>query len=408
MFAICLVVKLIISIAFAGVYSTYYAHSDTTNYYEGGSILWELINDKEYTQAREYIQAKDLGSDYIPYIGEAPKRGILRSPVTFFMLKITAFFQLFTFNSFFATSLLFAFFTFLAALRLYSVIVEEFSDSAIPILLALFFFPTVLFWTSGIMKDTVILFSACIVVSSFYEIIMQRKRFLLNIILIVFCSFLIFQLRAVVLLVLLATMALWALMCIVMKVKSLQGRIILYPALFGSVLIGLVGVYYFGELVLGEYSFSFLFDTAVKFQLWHTYLSDMGKVGSGYNLTELTLTPLGIITVFFESLNVALFRPYIWEADNPFMVFASFESLALLIISLFVFLKVGIIRSVKRIFSHPFLVFTFVFSILFLAIVGFISYNFGALVRYKAIGSLFYGLTLALVYTWNDSYNYSN
>jgi len=82
-------------------------------------------------------------------------------------------------------------------------------------------------------------------------------------------------------------------------------------------------------------------------------------------------------------INVALFRPYIWEIRNAVMAMAAFESLFVLILTLTTIIKTGIIQLLKTIISNPFIQMCVIFSLFFAFAVGFSSYNFGALVRYK-------------------------
>lgn len=407
LFLAFVIVKLSMSLLFGVVYSTYYANSDTTNYYEAGSVLWELLEDKEYQQAKGFIKASELKSSYIPYIGYNLQSGMLSNRVPFFMSKLSSFIQLITFNSFFASGLIFAFLCLLALARLYIVLIKDFEKSKVALVLALFFYPTVLFWTSGILKDTVILFSVSLLVSSVYEIMMQKKRYLINSIIILLVAYLIFQLRLVVLIVLIICTTIWVFAFLLMQVKRIKTKVLVYPLSIVAVFSILSGLFYIGDMILSEFGISKLFANALKFQLWHSYLFETGKVGSGYSLTELTLTPFGIIRAFFESVNVSLFRPYIWEANNPFMYVVSLESLSLFFITVFVILRVGVINCLRRITSNPFLFFSVIYALFFLAIVGFISYNFGALVRYKVVGIAFYLISLALLYTWDDSYVYA-
>ena len=105
--------------------------------------------------------------------------------------------------------------------------------------------------------------------------------------------------------------------------------------------------------------------------------------GSGYTLPPVNLSVWGIIQSFFLSINVTLFRPYIWECTNVLMLMNFVESFGTLLLVLVVLFKAGIRKIFSYCNNYPVLFFMLVFSLLLAPIVGFISFNFGTLVRYK-------------------------
>ncbi|MEP6595691.1 MAG: hypothetical protein ABJA71_07075, partial [Ginsengibacter sp.] len=105
--------------------------------------------------------------------------------------------------------------------------------------------------------------------------------------------------------------------------------------------------------------------------------------GSGYTLPPVKLSARGFIQIFFLSLNVTFFRPYIWECKNVLMLMSCAESLATLVLVLLVLLKQGIRKIFGYFNKYPLLFFMLLFPLLLAPIVGFTSFNFGTLVRYK-------------------------
>ena len=87
--------------------------------------------------------------------------------------------------------------------------------------------------------------------------------------------------------------------------------------------------------------------------------------------------------MFPASVNVTLFRPYITEAENVMMLFSALESLILMIATIYIFIGLGFFKTLSLLPKDSFLMMCFIFAIFFAFAVGFTSYNFGALVRYK-------------------------
>ena len=105
----------------------------------------------------------------------------------------------------------------------------------------------------------------------------------------------------------------------------------------------------------------------------------------------LELAPQAIIT--------ALFRPYLWEVINPLMLLSSIESLALLLLTIYVMWKAR-----WKLFSyvdHPDVLFCLVFALVFAFAVGVSTFNFGTLSRYKIPMMPFYLLSLGIIYAYS-------
>ena len=115
---------------------------------------------------------------------------------------------------------------------------------------------------------------------------------------------------------------------------------------------------------------------------WVYYKSNKDG-GSSYNIGELDGTFLGMLKVLPSSVNVTLYRPYIFEVKNIVMLLSSLESTALLFLTLYLIALHKPSNFFNLYFKNPFLLFCLVFSIVFAFAIGSSTYNFGSLVRYK-------------------------
>ena len=98
-----------------------------------------------------------------------------------------------------------------------------------------------------------------------------------------------------------------------------------------------------------------------------------------------------------KAINVSLFRPYIWEAKKPILIPAAIEGLISLFFTIRLLYKAGFTRITKLVLSNPEVQFCLVYSIIFAFSVGFTSYNFGALARYKIPMMPFYYIALFIL-----------
>jgi hypothetical protein len=83
------------------------------------------------------------------------------------------------------------------------------------------------------------------------------------------------------------------------------------------------------------------------------------------------------------------------------MLITAIESAIILLITLYLLVKTRIIGIFTVLNKYPFALFCLIFTLLFGFAVGFTSYNFGALARYKIPCLPFYGAFLAII--WNET-----
>jgi hypothetical protein len=97
-----------------------------------------------------------------------------------------------------------------------------------------------------------------------------------------------------------------------------------------------------------------------------------------------------------QAINVAIFRPYLWEVRNPLMAISALECFALLLFTIYViYLKRHVFF---KMILDPNVIFCLVFSITFAFAVGISTYNFGTLSRYRIPLLPFYVMALALMF----------
>ena len=145
-----------------------------------------------------------------------------------------------------------------------------------------------------------------------------------------------------------------------------------------------------------RYAVEALVRTAKDTQNWLLYSSQI-QGGSGYSLGNLEYTPLGLLKAAPKAINVTLFRPYLWEARKPILIPAAIEGFISLFLTLMLLYKTGFVRFIKMVLANPEVQFFMVFSLVFAFSVGFTSFNFGSLVRYKIPMMPFYFMALFIL-----------
>lgn len=177
-------------------------------------------------------------------------------------------------------------------------------------------------------------------------------------------------------------------------------RILLTPIMITiAVVLG-----YYALIAVGEdnkrYSLKALGQTAEITANYLYYVSEK-QGGSSYTLGDFDYSVTGMVKKLPLAINVTLFRPYLWEAKNPIMLLSALESLALLIFTIVILVKTKFLFALRKI--DPTITFCLVFAISFAFAVGFSTYNFGSLVRYKIPLVPFYLIALFVLNYYSKS-----
>jgi hypothetical protein len=170
------------------------------------------------------------------------------------------------------------------------------------------------------------------------------------------------------------------------------------------VILIVVGSGYWAVVKIGEnderYSLSRLPETA-RITAYDIGFYTGKNAGSRYSLGEFDGTFTSILMLSPQAVNVALFRPYLWEVKNPLMLLSALESFVILMFTIYVLF---VRRQVLfKMLVNPHVVFCLVFSITFAFAVGLSTFNFGTLARYKIPLLPFYIMALSLMMDYSKS-----
>lgn len=320
----------------------------------------------------------------------------------FFTVWLTIPFCLLACKSFICTTILVASISFIGLWKLYEVFIAHFPTVYKGCAIAIFFVPSVFFWGSGILKDTYSLSSVGFYTYAVYHFIINKERRLKYALLLTVSVFIIILVKPYIFFALLPGTIIWNYFYRIQLIKNTFVRVMALPIILLVVgILVLLGLNFFGKY-LGEYSLDNILLKAVKTQ--QDLIRNQYGTNS-YNIGEFEPTVAGISSKIPAALNMALFRPFIWDARNPVMLISGLENLFMLGLSLYILIRVNFAVLFKSLFSHPFLIFSFLFAMFFAFSVGLTTANYGALVRLKIPCIPFYLCSLFILYRLNmDSF----
>lgn len=386
--------KLFGSLALGLIYQFYYKGGDTFSYFTYGSkYVWDAFMQEPLAGLwMIFTPSCDYNHEFSHY---ALNMLYFCDSSSYFVIRISGLIGLFTFHSYAANAMFFALISFAGVWSMFVTFNSIYPQLRKQIMMACFLLPSVIFWGSGLLKDSITFGCLGLFFSAFYRIFI-KKKYSKGTILVLVTSFLIIKaIKIYIILCFIPAAALWLFMLYNERIKSRMTRILLRPIM---VLIGAYFGYFAADYVSKEddkYSMDKIANTAKSTSYWLGQVSRMEK-GSGYDLGEVDYSMTGIIKKIPAAINVTLFRPYIWESKNVVMILSALESLFFLYLTIKTVAKAGIKRTFSIIASQPIVAASLVFSLAFAFAVGFSTSNFGTLVRYKIPMMPFY-LTSILV-----------
>lgn len=382
-----LYVKLLGGIATAFIYQYYYRGGDALNYFDSVTVLIEGLSQNPLT----YIKALFLGAGTTdPQVSSLfAGHWMLNTNATLIVAKIVSLIAILSFNKFLVISMFLGFLSFFAVWKLLLVFYDLYPTIHKQLAFSILFVPSVFFWGSGLFKDTITFACLCLLTYYSYRLFIKgTDKKALMVILILINAYLLAIIKAYIIMAITPPLIFWVILNYQGRFSNKLLQVIVFPVFLAmAAVLGIFLVQQVGSVSQDYSSIDDITKKAYDTQWWHYKVNQLyGDRGGGsyYSLGKPDPSMGGMMSKIPAAVNVTLFRPYLWEADNIVMLFAALESTLILLFTLkVVVIGAGIFKAIKYFATRPVLFFTISFAVLFAFGVGFTSYNFGALVRYK-------------------------
>lgn len=394
-----LTVRIVGALAVGFIYQFYYEGGDTFAYHTHGSRpLWEAMIESPLDGVRLLF----LNGEYGPGIWEtASQIWYWKDPQSFFVIRLAAIMDLLTFSSYSGTAVLFAALAFTGGWLFYLTFYKTYPHLHKWIAASVLFIPSVVFWGSGIFKDTITLAALGVATYTFHRVIIEGRVKITLLIWMLFSLWIIFSIKKYILLCFLPAILFWAVASYLSRITSFTLRAIIAPL---TAVIAILLAYY-AVMKVGEddrrYDVSKLAETArmTAYDIRYGWGARTGE-GSGYTLGELDGSWASMISLAPKAINISLYRPYIWEVRNPLMLLSALEGLILLLLTFRLVWRVRL--KLVNYVQHPDVLFCLIFALVFAFAVGVSTFNFGTLSRYKIPMMPYFLLALGIIESyWN-------
>lgn len=210
-------------------------------------------------------------------------------------------------GSYWGLTLVLSLFSFWSIWLLSNQLVNQFKIDERAVLYSLMYFPEVLFWSSGVMKETLTFSFQCLSIL-FLLFLLNKKNKLLSVILLVFTSYLLFRLKFYIAATFIPALLAYGIAFYIPNWKKIT---------FISSYVVLLVLATFVHPVL---SLTTLVHEVYLNMLETIRISDAGKT-IPFHFFDGTI--LGLLLETANALFSALFRPFLWESKNGLMMVIS-------------------------------------------------------------------------------------
>lgn len=390
------IVKVFGGLAFGAIYAFYYKGGDTLNYFHDCSVFYNSFVSDPITALK--IIFNPIGQYQGDYYQHTIYLWFYDDTASFMVIRVIGLITVLGLNNFWITTMLVATFSYLCVWSLYRSLCLVYPTIKTELAIAILFMPSVFFWGSGIMKDTVTMSFLTVLLTQLIRIV-RKKISITTIPITVFCFVILTIVKAYVVACLIPAILMFVIIKFRSSIANSFVRRVITPLFLSFSVAGSVLLLNAAEQYLGKFALNRFDQTVESYVWWHSkvVMEYQGGQGSHYSLGNVGGGISSLLLKFPLAVNVSLFRPYIWEVKNVVMLLTAVESLFVLVLTLVVFKRYGISNVLSKILKYEFVGFTMVYALLFSFAVGIASNNFGALARYKIPGLVMYMVSIYLI-----------
>jgi len=368
------VFKVLCAVFYAMLINFYYGFGDSMTYFKDAIFIKHQIS----------IGAENFSVLLDDYKTVTETHNILAGggPQGLFVEKIALVLSYVSFSRFLVTTLFFAAIAYSGMFKM----LQTFSD-IMPgwhkrLAIIVLFFPSLSVFGSGVLKDTLCMASLGWLIYCSHQLFVKKQFRLKYVFILLLCATIISVVKVYILAAFIVPYILYLLILLVKKISSNFIRRIVLPILM--LIITAIYIINAGAIdeKLGYYAVDKLFKN-IQEQSTSYLTSEDAESGAIFDLGTFEPTISGFIAKMPAGIAASIFRPFIWEAKKFIIIFSALESLFLLWLTLYVLYKTGIRRFFANIFNNPFTFLCITYALLFAALIGLSTYNFGTLARYR-------------------------
>lgn len=347
------------------LYTYYFNGGDTIGYYNEGVRVAQFLSEHP-GGLTDIIVGTDVA---------IPGRQFDTQPRARFFSDIVGVMIWITGGDYWILSLYFSVISFLGFWYLYIKMSERLPDLRRPALIAFLFFPSVVLWSSGLLKESLAMPALCVIVAFFFQDYSHlKKNLILKGILLIVSFYLLWKLRyfyvAVMVPVLVAYLMVGLLRNHIAKIKWTWQRT---HTFFLTMWVAII-------LMVSTLHYNLKLENVARI-VYENYQQSSIKSKEGYFVRYEHMAPsfVGIIKSAPKALMSALYRPNVWDYRKPLQIPAIIENVFLLLATLWLIWR----RSTWQHLKHLSVFGSLIYIVQLAVLLALSSPNFGTLYRYR-------------------------
>lgn len=324
-------------------------------------------------------------------------RGYLLNEPNFMVVRFVAAISFFTLGKYLLTNLVFSLLAFTGAWKLFLFFYEQYPHMHRKFAIAILYLPTFVFWSSGILKDSICVAAIGWITYSLYQLFVKRSGIIKNTVYLLVFGYLLWSIKPYILISYVPFFFLYLILKNVSLVNSKAVKLILAPVLIIGAMLAFSRILDNLKEEMGQYAVGSL--TKNMKNINDAYENqNRGDNSSMFTYgTEFDGSITGLVKMAPVFIGTTFFRPFIWESKKLSTLLSSLEGMALLIFTIMVFYKAGLKTAFQTLTKNPLALYCFLFAMLFALFVGATTLNFGSLCRYKIPCMPFFVISIFLI-----------
>jgi hypothetical protein len=368
------IIKIVSGVILALIYKYYYENpdqSDAFKYYLDGKVIFNVLkenpidylkivtgigNDAEYLH--KYLDHAEFWYKSFNYNLLNDNR---------FVIRINAIISIISFGSYWVHSVIFSFLSFTGLVAIYRVF-SRFINYKYLLLISVFFAPSVMFWSSSVLKESLIIAMLGMLLFNYFKMLDKEKLFM-SISFFIISFLLMLLLKFYVLFTLLPSLIFY----FIYKLNKSKNSFYIFSAVYLIIILLFFNSNLFTSHNLVEI-------ISAKQHDFNNLLDATKNVGSRVILPILEPNFWSILKATPNALINSFFRPFFGDIHSVIVIPALFENILiiLLILMSIVFFNGGKVKE-----NLPIILFITSFVLSLFILIGLTTPVLGALVRYK-------------------------
>lgn len=367
-------IKVLSGVVLALIYQYYYdapRSSDVYKYFLDGKVIYGVLQQNPIDYLK-LVTGIGSNADYLhKYLDNTEfwfksfNYGLLND--NRFVIRVHAVLSIISFGKFWVHSVIFSFLSFAGLTAIFKVFSQYFKQKYL-LLLAVFFVPSVMFWASAALKESLIVAMLGMLIYSFFNII-NNKNLVQNSIFFVLSILLMLLLKFYVLFALIPGLIAYF---IIIKF-NIKNTIVVFSSVYAVIIL-----LFFNSELFSTYNLSEIISQ--KQHDFNNMLDAMGTAGSRVILPILEPNFWSVLKAIPNALLNSFFRPFFGDITSVIVIPALIENILIVLLMILSALFFNL-KKVKN--NLLIILFIASFVITLFILVGMTTPVLGALVRYK-------------------------